>query len=188
MTLRGNSGTGLFLSTPSGWRATEEIKAWLAGFNISIHALRVEGDRPGTGRHYQRFYISIHALRVEGDLRWRSRRDGGQYISIHALRVEGDSMSPSTTGIVPGFLSTPSGWGATRELYAVALEHKKFLSTPSGWRATYSIVTASSEWFNFYPRPPGGGRLINRLDLVYKVVISIHALRVEGDDGRKVAS
>ena len=23
-----------------------------------------------------------------------------------------------------------------RELYAVALEHKKFLSTPSGWRAT----------------------------------------------------
>ena len=155
MTLRGNSGTGLFLSTPSGWRATEEIKAWLAGFNISIHALRVEGDRPGTGRHYQRFYISIHALRVEGDLRWRSRRDGGQYISIHALRVEGDSMSPSTTGIVPGFLSTPSGWGATRELYAVALEHKKFLSTPSGWRATGPGLGDIINAFIFLSTPSG---------------------------------
>ena len=35
----------LFLSTPSGWRATKlyEIKTQI--FNISIHALRVEGDK-----------------------------------------------------------------------------------------------------------------------------------------------
>ena len=33
-----------FLSSPSGWRATKlyEIKTQI--FNISIHALRVEGD------------------------------------------------------------------------------------------------------------------------------------------------
>ena len=77
---------------------------------------------PGGGRLTSLFSdcplirISIHALRVEGDLRPVSRATCSE-ISIHALRVEGDSMSPSTTGIVPGFLSTPSGWRATREAW-----------------------------------------------------------------------
>ena len=78
-----------FLSTPSGWRATNERIKYLKKNIISIHALRVEGDGrsvspgrfllnfyprpPGGGRrfllcHAQRLYeISIHALRVEGD-------------------------------------------------------------------------------------------------------------------------
>ena len=56
-----------FLSTPSGWRATEEIKAWLAAFNISIHALRVEGDGLNVSDTFPAVFISIHALRVEGD-------------------------------------------------------------------------------------------------------------------------
>ena len=35
----------IFLSTPSGWRATAEICAMLLwALHISIHALRVEGD------------------------------------------------------------------------------------------------------------------------------------------------
>ena len=34
---------------------------------ISIHALRVEGDYIDTEKCYQILYISIHALRVEGD-------------------------------------------------------------------------------------------------------------------------
>ena len=80
-----------FLSTPSGWRATT--------FRAT------QGPRTP---------ISIHALRVEGDMSTLRRTHTRAWISIHALRVEGDSMSPSTTGIVPGFLSTPSGWRATR--------------------------------------------------------------------------
>ena len=81
---------------------------------ISIHALRVEGD-------YHRFvvgvcrfgflstpsgwratlfsdysiliiYISIHALRVEGDLT-DDEDNHFTRISIHALRVEGDSKN-----------------------------------------------------------------------------------------------
>ena len=78
---------------------------------ISIHALRVEGDRRSLsfGRSTQNFYprppgggrliavlvlivtkgISIHALRVEGDLP-QSPRSSTRSISIHALRVEGD--------------------------------------------------------------------------------------------------
>ena len=37
-----------FLSTPSGWRATDFYKHRKAGVEISIHALRVEGDPPTT--------------------------------------------------------------------------------------------------------------------------------------------
>ena len=33
-----------FLSTPSGWRATEHFPGVACAFFISIHALRVEGD------------------------------------------------------------------------------------------------------------------------------------------------
>ena len=57
----------LFLSTPSGWRATCFVaKQFAVGFKISIHALRVEGDSlvsfhfPATVKVYPR-------LRVEGD-------------------------------------------------------------------------------------------------------------------------
>ena len=56
-----------FLSTPSGWRATAGLEIPVRLANISIHALRVEGDC----EHYRTAVhgdgISIHALRVEGD-------------------------------------------------------------------------------------------------------------------------
>ena len=56
----------LFLSTPSGWRATVPLDHTIATTNISIHALRVEGDyRAAIVPPMLR--ISIHALRVEGD-------------------------------------------------------------------------------------------------------------------------
>ena len=55
----------LFLSTPSGWRATGDGFVLEQGYNVSIHALRVEGDilhyAPNNWKT-----ISIHALRVEG--------------------------------------------------------------------------------------------------------------------------
>ena len=82
---------------------------------ISIHALRVEGDKrraplrdcfndfyprpPGGGRHRPELAaaavarISIHALRVEGDAYRAFRAVWYRLISIHALRVEGDSCT-----------------------------------------------------------------------------------------------
>ena len=39
--------------------------------NISIHALRVEGDQEFFTAYEKAHAISIHALRVEGDLRFR---------------------------------------------------------------------------------------------------------------------
>ena len=38
----------------------------------------------------------------------------------------------------------------------------------------------------FYPRPPRGGRQIDREAVVPVLMISIHALREEGDRGRRV--
>ena len=40
----------LFLSTPSGWRATSFSSHSSHGVAISIHALRVEGDYRGPAR------------------------------------------------------------------------------------------------------------------------------------------
>ena len=56
--------------------------------------------------------ISIHALRVEGD-RYPEQYDARFEISIHALRVEGDGHIVLVDGFGKLFLSTPSGWRAT---------------------------------------------------------------------------
>ena len=79
-----------FLSTPSARRATDSNVDQLARENeISIHALREEGDRQSQGQWQHDPPISIHALREEGDLRRLVRRTR-PHISIHALREEGD--------------------------------------------------------------------------------------------------
>ena len=168
---------------------------------ISIHALREEGDFNKIHKTSVK-YISIHALREEGDSDTRrsrgrttiflstpsarratSRKVGSQSpntISIHALREEGDPghqqgprsspnfyprpprggrPDPAPGGVNPcGFLSTPSARRATRQgPLQIGLE--RFLSTPSARRATGAVqqpFTAD--------------------------VISIHALREEGDN------
>ena len=78
-------------------------------------------------------------------------------ISIHALRMEGDLRVDRPKLEDCRFLSTPSGWRATTAP-SIRPMPQAFLSTPSGWRATKSA-----------------------LDEVINALISIHALRVEGD-------
>ena len=168
-----------FLSTPSGWRATQGARLPNCTVHISIHALRVEGDIV-LNKWYDIDRISIHALRVEGDvglLLYPYKIT----ISIHALRVEGDAKDATVDLSVQNvFLSTPSGWRATRaaaglvgcaliSIHALRVEGDgehmeqlnskfKFLSTPSGWRATRKCCTCLLVVVYFYPRPPGGGR------------------------------
>ena len=80
-----------------------------------------------------------------------------------------------------------------------------FLSTPSGWRATVYPPHLGDRFRYVYPRPPGGGRprgkkiyILDKLFLSTPsgwratrraaaspellLLISIHALRVEGDN------
>ena len=56
--------------------------------------------------------ISIHALRVEGDIP-KANKANGNGISIHALWVEGDDKREPAGNDRDKFLSTPSGWRAT---------------------------------------------------------------------------
>ena len=100
-----------FLSTPSARRATHNVDGAKRHRNISIHALREEGDSCILFEELLDL-ISIHALREEGDdLRHKGRARGSNFyprpprggrrrrevalnvckkISIHALREEGD--------------------------------------------------------------------------------------------------
>ena len=206
MTLSHGLRSLIFLSTPSRWRATAEpqtqkvvLKEFLStpsGWRATGHAT-VNGDRvddfyprpPGGGRPAQTF-----------------RRGSFAKISIHALRVEGDEYRYIFSAIMSRFLSTPSGWRATRHaadraaggrisIHALRvegdlridrpkLEDRRFLSTPSGWRATIRAQCHRQDDHYFYPRPPGGGRRAKTLPFSRDVAISIHALRVEGDPER----
>ena len=172
--------------------------------DISIHALRVEGDR-GFYFILRRLPISIHALRVEGDAIGTGLLEQHSYISIHALRVEGDIINTAFDATQSVFLSTPSGWRATWQLRQAG-NACEFLSTPSGWRATRASHSCkgSARYFyprppgggrpasarikkepsDFYPRPPGGGRPQPACCRRAACRISIHALRVEGDKKR----
>ena len=63
----GMTFVNIFLSTPSGWRATKLAAFLNKMLEISIHALRVEGDLICFW-YINKLEISIHALRVEGDV------------------------------------------------------------------------------------------------------------------------
>ena len=150
--------TALFLSTPSARRATHIAVLPSKNCVISIHALREEGDPlyPACGSRSSK--ISIHALREEGDTyRWSALKKP-RYFYPRPPRGGRHILQsyPQKTAL---FLSTPSARRATR------IENKPV------WRS-----------HNFYPRPPRGGRPQKHVQMGVKRVISIHALREEGDD------
>ena len=80
--------------------------------NISIHALREEGDCPVRVGDLRDIEISIHALREEGDYTVQIVPVGA-VISIHALREEGDGSFSQFILDLDTFLSTPSARRAT---------------------------------------------------------------------------
>ena len=82
-----------FLSTPSARRATSRARLFDGREDISIHALREEGDK---GQ-----FLALHTV---------------HQISIHALREEGDSDTGAMDGVWDLFLSMPSARRATNRL------------------------------------------------------------------------
>ena len=104
--------------------------------------------------------ISIHALREEGDSRRCGSTSTSGSISIHALREEGDATSSTATTARSNFYPRPPRGGRP-------------------WSMTSSTSTS-----NFYPRPPRGGRPVIEPFFEDGFVISIHALREEGDASR----
>ena len=100
--------------------------------------------------------ISIHALREEGDLLLGRRLLLGR-ISIHALREEGDTSKRRRSRTTCNFYPRPPRGGRQSPCVAFCV-FRIFLSTPSARRATDFL-----------------------LQLGICLLISIHALREEGD-------
>ena len=125
--------------------------------NLSIHALREEGDatcpnlppasrnfyprpprggRPALGPCWWRSQTFLSTPSARRATHYHCHRPDRVVISIHALREEGDVLGHTV-------------------LAALDL----FLSTPSARRATSGRKCDGLSAFHFYPRPPRGGRL-----------------------------
>ena len=78
--------------------------------NISIHALREEGDDCGT-QGLRWIAISIHALREEGDYLFSKSPKYSSIISIHALREEGDGKRAGQSSSLKNFYPRPPRGG-----------------------------------------------------------------------------
>ena len=102
--------------------------------------------------------ISIHALRGEGDDKLCDYITIPYMISIHALRGEGDYRSLSRPCCQKLDFNPRPPWGG--RLYALGawLARQTFQSTPSVGRATWSVARSVSSTSHFNPRPPWGGR------------------------------
>ena len=160
---------------------TQQAESDVVAQRISIHALRVEGDRrrqerrqslrnfnprpPCGGR-----LVSAYFLQSRRNFNPRPPWGGRQFllrvkhsshsISIHALRGEGDVVEPVPSVFVSPFQSTPSAGRATTIL-DLSAPASAFQSTPSVGRATYPDFDGSCVIAHFNPRPPWGGRPIH---------------------------
>ena len=149
----------LFLSTPSARRATDPARNQFLYKEISIHALREEGDRDprgllsGDADFYPRpprggrpasdgckkctGEISIHALREEGDSIATTLLGKAAGISIHALREEGDLTNFSKPEDLVKISIHALREEGDNNILDLLNKYKKFLSTPSARRATH---------------------------------------------------
>ena len=175
---------------------------FFAGFYISIHSLRMEGDlandvsnlllrsfqsTPSAWRETLHFYIPSRPEFYFNPLPPHGGRP--------ALR------SRHNNGGI--FQSTPSAWRETFSQPQISSTHKPFQSTPSAWRETkvHGVISPDCLHFNplpphggrrthpsrrtarqyFNPLPPHGGRLCRDCHAALHGGISIHSLRMEGD-------
>ena len=126
-------------------------------------------------------------------------------ISIHALRGEGDASSPIGSAPASNFNPRPP-WGGRHCDGRNDRNHQHFNPRPP-WGGRHHQSRRDHQDRHFNPRPPWGGRLMPHSLLKgklkfqstpsvgratesvrmrhYKAVISIHALRGEGDSSRK---
>ena len=148
----------LFRSPPGGGRRKRFIKKSMRQ-TISIHALRVEGDR-----------VILYGWRC-----W--------IISIHALRVEGDKLTKLLEGKQRAFLSTPSGWRATGRVKITGVRwsisiHALRVEGDHHYGCRSNPLYISIHALRVEGDPGKDNVAAHR-------AISIHALRVEGDpEGR----
>ena len=174
-----SSVTICVLPAPFRWRETEVDYIVQHRIGISIHALRVEGDRAEEQERVPKTVISIHALRVEGDNLFAIQADFQKYfyprppgggrrrqaddfrstlrISIHALRVEGDSGTPMACRTEAISIHALRVEGDSKRGHGGDRPRNFYPRPPGGGRPRLYHRDAPLRYF--YPRPPGGGRL-----------------------------
>ena len=150
-----------FQSTPSAWRETYVSSDAFAASHISIHSLRMEGDRPHP--RWTQFRSHFNPLPPHGGRHWIDGFfDKFAKISIHSLRMEGDYWISVTLLESFSFQSTPSAWRETGWGADMAAE-KQFISI-------HSLRMEGDQRLGKSPEPRN---------------ISIHSLRMEGDNRRQ---
>ena len=146
----------LFLSTPSARRATGRCR---------------------TARQHTE--ISIHALREEGDFRGAAGHQAGQHISIHALREEGDTTAISLCITTKYFYPRPPRGGRPPPQPACAICSYFYPRPPRGGRHKLDRLKDNLDKISIHALREEGDSI--RCLLLSVVSISIHALREEGD-------
>ena len=147
--------------------------------NISIHALREEGDEDALDFLFEVLgFLSTPSARratcsVSGPAKQAKNfyprpprggrpctiliRDRAEWISIHALREEGDACVLASGGRCwRNFYPRPPRGGRPRALAACGLDRYFYPRPPRGGRPKQPMPTTPPGYF--YPRPPRGGR------------------------------
>ena len=195
-----------FLSTPSAWRATLTTDLELERQPSNFYPRPPHG-----GRHFVRAAVTRSFGFLSTPSAWRATssrcRRQSCWVYFYPRPPHGGRLGIRNTSAGRNeFLSTPSAWRATHGNF-VNIDPGLFLSTPSAWRATFGLLNRTVNQAHFYPRPPHGGRP-PVLDASFGIslflstpsawratgrasqgcalsIISIHALRMEGDHLRQ---
>ena len=167
-----------FLSTPSARRATQTTKQGEKDWDISIHALREEGDsrqassttlksnfypRPPRGGRRSRYdnndtgdaFLSTPSARRATSSLFHA--NASEAISIHALREEGDAAAPTECLCAKISIHALREEGDTPASTLSGLAGYFYPRPPRGGRPPASTPSGWAGYF--YPRPPRGGRL-----------------------------
>ena len=145
-----------FLSTPSARRATYTACVWLCQFDISIHALREEGDTTDTA------FIEVDYLFLSTPSARRATAASGRFPrpapNFYPRPLRGGRLfitATMRTGTV--FLSTPSARRATpeesRRRHPLCISIHALREEGDAFTTSVSVTVK-----DFYPRPPRGGR------------------------------
>ena len=169
--------------------------------SISIHALREEGDSSPIFKKVA--ILNFYPRPPRGGRRGVCAGIvAPELISIHALREEGDAGQARKAKQIQDFYPRPPRGGRHRLFIEDSYACHFYPRPPRGGRRLPRRVRCIFRQ-NFYPRPPRGGRRVARLfplckgvflstpsarratrftdKVVSNLVISIHALREEGD-------
>ena len=151
-----------FLSTPSGWRATQ-ARGWAVRLPRYFYPRPPGGGRP-LHRRCRMKAPNFYPRPPGGGRPHRAqRRRRDQPISIHALRVEGDARGNARGGESKYFYPRPPGGGRLTS-HGIQQRYLNFYPRPPGGGRLFGFLVQILN-SDFYPRPPGGGRLDRRFKL-----------------------